>query len=159
MSIACLSIPFMCWKVRFSFNLIRTSSRRAPEHPSLFPLGLRIHSLTHTPSRHGYWQLIRQAAWSTTMRRLPQPSRPEHRSAVTWYARSKHAMTPIHRNTSAVRRAAMSQTVAIILRFRAEEADRFEQLFQAEVYPLWEEFKQQGKFLAASLTPVQDGSE
>jgi len=53
----------------------------------------------------------------------------------------------------------MSQTVAIILRFRVEEAERFEQLFQAEVYPLWEEFKMQGKFLAASLTPVQDGSE
>ena len=48
----------------------------------------------------------------------------------------------------------MSETVAIILRFREEEADRFERLFKAEVYPLWEEFKAQGKFIAASLTPA-----
>ena len=52
----------------------------------------------------------------------------------------------------------MSETVVIILRFRPEEADRFEQFFQAEVYPPWEEFKTQGKFIAASLTPVVDGS-
>jgi len=51
------------------------------------------------------------------------------------------------------------RTVAIILRFREEESERFERLFTAEVYPLWEQFKAQGKFLAASLTPVQDGSE
>lgn len=53
----------------------------------------------------------------------------------------------------------MSQTIAIILHFREEEADRFEQLFKAEVYPIWEEFKAQGKFIAASLTPVQGGGE
>ena len=53
----------------------------------------------------------------------------------------------------------MSQTNAIILRFRAEEAERFEALFRAEVYPLWEEFKAPGKFIAASLTPALDGSE
>lgn len=53
----------------------------------------------------------------------------------------------------------MSQTIAIILRFRKEEADQFEELFKVEVYPIWEEFKAQGKFLAASLTPVQGGSE
>src|SRR5438477_6406242 len=53
----------------------------------------------------------------------------------------------------------MSQTIAIILRFRDEEANRFEEIFKAEVYPLWQEFKAQGKFIAASLTPVQDGSE
>lgn len=53
----------------------------------------------------------------------------------------------------------MSQTVAIILQFRDEDADRFEGLFESEVYPLWKEFKAAGKFIAASLTPVQDGSE
>ncbi len=52
----------------------------------------------------------------------------------------------------------MSHTVAIILRFREDEAERFESLFQAEVYPLWEEFKAQGKIIAASLTRVQDGN-
>jgi hypothetical protein len=49
----------------------------------------------------------------------------------------------------------VSQTIAIILRFREEEADRFEKLFEAEVYPLWQQFKAQGKFVAASLTPTQ----
>ena len=53
----------------------------------------------------------------------------------------------------------MSETVAIILSFREEEADSFERLFEQEVYPLWEEFKAQGKFIAASLTPVVGGSE
>ena len=53
----------------------------------------------------------------------------------------------------------MSQTNAIILRFREDEAQRFEQLFEAEILPMWEQFKAQGKFLAASLTPVEGGSE
>ena len=53
----------------------------------------------------------------------------------------------------------MSETVAIILTFRPEESDRFEQLFQAEVFPLWQEFKAQGKIIAASLTSVVDGSD
>jgi hypothetical protein len=53
----------------------------------------------------------------------------------------------------------MSQTNAIILRFRQEEAKRFEELFEAEILPMWKRFKAQGKFLAASLTPVEDGSE
>jgi hypothetical protein len=53
----------------------------------------------------------------------------------------------------------MSETVVIILSFRPEESGRFEQLFQAVVYPLWEEFKAEGKFIAASLTPVVDGSD
>jgi hypothetical protein len=53
----------------------------------------------------------------------------------------------------------MSQTIAIILRFREAEANRFEEIFKTEVYPLWQEFKAQGKFITASLTPVQDGSE
>jgi hypothetical protein len=53
----------------------------------------------------------------------------------------------------------MSETVAIILRFREEEAEQFESAFKAEVYPLWEEFKTQGKFISASLTPALEGSE
>ncbi len=53
----------------------------------------------------------------------------------------------------------MSETIAIILRFRAEDAERFESAFKAEVYPLWEEFKTRGKFISASLTPVTAGSE
>jgi len=53
----------------------------------------------------------------------------------------------------------MSQTNAIILRFREDEAQRFEELFETEILPMWQEFKAQGKFLAASLTPVEDGSE
>ena len=53
----------------------------------------------------------------------------------------------------------MSETVAIILRFREEHTDTFESLFKEEVLPLWREFKAQGKFIAASLTPVQDGNQ
>ena len=53
----------------------------------------------------------------------------------------------------------MSETVAIILTFRPNETEQFEALFSAEVYPLWQEFKAQGKILAASLTPVLDGSD
>jgi len=53
----------------------------------------------------------------------------------------------------------MPQTIAIILRFREAEVDNFEQLFGAEVYPLWQEFKAQGRLITASLTPVEDGSE
>ena len=53
----------------------------------------------------------------------------------------------------------MSETVAIILSFREDETEQFEKLFSTEVYPLWQEFKAQGKFIAASLTPALDGSE
>jgi hypothetical protein len=53
----------------------------------------------------------------------------------------------------------MSETVVIILQFREEDAEQFERDFAREVVPLWQEFKAQGKFVAASLTPVQDGSE
>jgi hypothetical protein len=53
----------------------------------------------------------------------------------------------------------MSETVAIILRFREENAEQFESAFKAEVYPLWEEFKAQGKFISASLTPALEGNE
>jgi len=53
----------------------------------------------------------------------------------------------------------MSETIAIILRFREEDTGRFESAFKTEVYPLWEEFKSQRKFISASLTSVMDGSE
>ena len=53
----------------------------------------------------------------------------------------------------------MSETIAIILRFREADAERFESAFKTEVYPLWEEFKAQGKFISASLTPAMAGSE
>jgi len=52
----------------------------------------------------------------------------------------------------------MTQTNAIILRFREEEAGNFEALFKKEVLPLWRQFKARGKIIAASLTPVQDGN-
>ena len=53
----------------------------------------------------------------------------------------------------------MSETVAIILSFRQDETERFEMLFSSEVYPLWKEFKAQGKFISASLTPALDAPE
>ena len=53
----------------------------------------------------------------------------------------------------------MSQTNAIILRFDAAKAKEFERMFEKEVLPIWKRFKAEGKFLAASLTPVNDGSE
>jgi hypothetical protein len=53
----------------------------------------------------------------------------------------------------------MSETVAIILQVREEQGDQFEKLFKEEILPLWYEAKSQGKFIAASLTPVQDGNQ
>ncbi len=51
----------------------------------------------------------------------------------------------------------MSQTSAIILRFPESKAAEFERLFKTEVLPHWRKFKSEGKFIAASLTPVQGG--
>src|SRR5438445_13840244 len=51
----------------------------------------------------------------------------------------------------------MPQTSAIILKFPESKAAEFERLFKAEVLPLWRKFKSEGKFLAASLTPIQGG--
>ncbi len=45
------------------------------------------------------------------------------------------------------------------MRFREEMVDDFEMLFREEVLPLWRKFKAQGKIVAASLTPVQDGNQ
>jgi len=53
----------------------------------------------------------------------------------------------------------VSQTIAIILRFREESADEFESMFEREIVPLWREFKSSGRFVGASLTPVAGGSE
>jgi hypothetical protein len=53
----------------------------------------------------------------------------------------------------------MTQTNAIILRFREEQAAQFELLFKKEVLPLWHQFKDRGKIIAASLIPVQDGNQ
>ncbi len=51
----------------------------------------------------------------------------------------------------------MSQTNAIILKFREDQAGDFERLFEGEVLPLWRKFKSQGKIISASLTPIQGG--
>ncbi len=51
----------------------------------------------------------------------------------------------------------MTQTIAIILKFRENQAAEFERLFTAEVLPLWRKFKSQGKIISASLTPIQGG--
>ena len=53
----------------------------------------------------------------------------------------------------------MTQTNAIILRFREDKADEFESLFKKEVLPLWREFKARGKIVSASLTPSRDGNQ
>jgi len=51
----------------------------------------------------------------------------------------------------------MSQTSAIISRFPDSKVVELERVFKAEILPLWRKFKSEGKFLAASLTPIQGG--
>ena len=51
----------------------------------------------------------------------------------------------------------MTQTLAIILKFREDHAGQFEEMFRAEILPLWEEFLAHGKFIEASLTPIEGG--
>ena len=53
----------------------------------------------------------------------------------------------------------MSQTNAIILRIDSKSKKEFEAMFEKEVVPLWRRFKAEGKFLSASLTPVEDGNQ
>ncbi len=53
----------------------------------------------------------------------------------------------------------MSQTNAIILRIRADQAEAFEKLFREEELPIWEDFAKRGRLLAASLTRARYGSE
>jgi len=51
----------------------------------------------------------------------------------------------------------MSQTLAIILKFREDRTGEFEEMLRAEILPLWEEFLAQDKFIEASLTPIEGG--
>jgi hypothetical protein len=53
----------------------------------------------------------------------------------------------------------MAQANAIIIRIRRNEAEEFEELFEAEELPIWEEFSAAGKFLKARLARVQYGTE
>lgn len=53
----------------------------------------------------------------------------------------------------------MAQANAIIIRIRADAAQEFERLFEAEELPLWDEFSASGKFLKARLARVRFGSE
>jgi hypothetical protein len=53
----------------------------------------------------------------------------------------------------------MSQTSAIILSFDKKAAPEFERIFEAEVLPLWRQFKSAGKITAASLTPIEGGNQ
>lgn len=53
----------------------------------------------------------------------------------------------------------MSQTSAIILKFDEKSVAEFERMFEAEVLPLWRKFKSEGKFIAASLTPIEGGNQ
>lgn len=53
----------------------------------------------------------------------------------------------------------MSETVVIILSFRQNEMEKFEKLFAAEIYPMWQELKAQRKMIAASLAPALDAPE
>ena len=48
----------------------------------------------------------------------------------------------------------MSETITIILTFQKDKTREFERLFAEEVYPMWQDYHAQGKFLAASLTPA-----
>jgi hypothetical protein len=53
----------------------------------------------------------------------------------------------------------LSQTNSIILRIDASKRKDFEAMFEMEVLPLWRKFKEEGKFISASLTPVTDGNQ
>jgi hypothetical protein len=53
----------------------------------------------------------------------------------------------------------MAQANVIILRIRSEQADEFEQLFEAEELPLWDEYVAAGKFLISRLARIQFGTE
>lgn len=53
----------------------------------------------------------------------------------------------------------MTQTNAIVIRIRKEQAAEFERLFEAEEIPIWDDFASRGVLLQASLTRVAFGSE
>lgn len=52
----------------------------------------------------------------------------------------------------------MSQQNVIVLRVKRELAGEFERAFAEHELPLWREYHQAGKFLAASLTRVEYGT-
>jgi hypothetical protein len=53
----------------------------------------------------------------------------------------------------------MTQTNAIIVRIRTEQAEEFERLFEAEELPIWQDFHGSGRMLSATLARVEYGSE
>jgi hypothetical protein len=53
----------------------------------------------------------------------------------------------------------MPQGNAIIVRIRADAAEEFERLFEAEELPIWDEFVSNGTFLKARLVRVGFGTE
>ena len=53
----------------------------------------------------------------------------------------------------------MAQANAIIVRIRADAAEEFVRLFEAEELPIWDEFVSDGTFLKARLARVEYGSE
>jgi hypothetical protein len=53
----------------------------------------------------------------------------------------------------------MPHTSAIIMKLEEERSGEFERMFEAEVLPLWRKFKSEGKFVAASLTPIEGGNQ
>jgi hypothetical protein len=53
----------------------------------------------------------------------------------------------------------VTQTNAIVIRIRKEQAAEFERLFEAEEIPIWDDFASRGVLLRASLTRVAFGSE
>ena len=53
----------------------------------------------------------------------------------------------------------MAQANAIIIRIRANKAEEFERLFEAEELPLWDEYSEAGKFLKARLARIEYGTE
>ena len=53
----------------------------------------------------------------------------------------------------------MAQANAIIVRIRADAAEEFVRMFEAEELPIWDEFVSKGTFLKARLARVEYGSE
>ena len=53
----------------------------------------------------------------------------------------------------------MAQANAIVLRIKADAAEDFEELFEAEELPLWDEYIASGKFLKVRLARIEYGTE
>jgi hypothetical protein len=53
----------------------------------------------------------------------------------------------------------VTQTNAIVIRIRKEQAAEFERLFEAEELPIWDDFAARGVLLGGSFTRVAYGSE